>query len=55
MLKILLSILNKKEAVLKVKNTETIFIHLMEFHLYKTVIHKEKVKIHLKNQVVDFF
>jgi len=22
---------------------------LLEFHLYKTVIHKEKVKIHLKN------
>ena len=34
---------------------KTIFIHLLEFHLYKTVIHKEKVKIHLKNQVVDFF
>ena len=28
---------------------KTIFIHLLEFHLYKTVIHKEKVKIHLKN------
>ena len=37
------------------KNMKTIFIQLLKFHLYKTVIHKEKVKIHLKNQVVDFF
>ena len=37
------------------KNMKTIFIHLLKFYLYKTVIHKEKVKIHLKNQVVDFF
>ena len=37
------------------KNTKNIFIHLLKFHLYKTVIDKEKVKIHVKNQVVDFF
>ena len=37
------------------KIMKTMFIHLLKFHLYKTVIHKEKVKIHLKNQVVDFF
>ena len=24
------------------KNMKIIFIHLLEFHLYKTVIHKEK-------------
>ena len=24
------------------KNMKTIFIHLLEFHLYKTVIHKKK-------------
>ncbi len=36
-------------------NMKAIFIHLLKFHLYKTVIHKEKVKTHLKNQVVDFF
>nr|DAR84475.1 MAG TPA: hypothetical protein [Caudoviricetes sp.] len=37
-----------KETVLNFKNMKTIFIHLLKFHLYKTVIHKEKVKIHLK-------
>ncbi len=37
------------------KNMKIIFIHLLEFHLYKTVIHKEKVKIYLRNQVVDVF
>ena len=42
-------------SVSKKQKTKNIFIHLLEFHLYKTVIHKEKVKIDLKNQVVDFF
>ena len=39
----------------RLKNMKIIFIHLLKFHLYKTVIHKEKVKIHLENQVDDFF
>jgi len=45
----------KKGYLINLKNMKTIFIHLPEFHLYKTVIHKEKVKIYLKTQVVDFF
>ena len=39
----------EKGYLINLKNMKTIFIHLPEFHLYKTVIHKEKVKIHLKN------